>query len=153
MSHIRVSASAAIIRAGQLLLVEFDDESGLHYNLPGGGADPGETLEETVKREVFEETSAEITIGRLLLVREYEPTRLKAKFGTQHKLNLIFECQLVPGSEPRLPDHPDPHQTAVRWWPLGKLLTAPLVSETLPAELLAALNRDEDGIALYCVEA
>jgi len=41
----------------------------------------------------------------------------------------------------------------VRWWPLGKLLTAPLVSETLPAELLAALNRDEDGIALYCVEA
>ncbi|MBK9126111.1 MAG: NUDIX domain-containing protein [Chloroflexi bacterium] len=74
--HIRVSASAVIIRGGHILLVKFDDNTGPHYNLPGGGADPGETAEEACIREVYEEADARIDIGRLMLVREYEPGTL-----------------------------------------------------------------------------
>ena len=36
---IRVRASALIIQNDAILLVEFDDENGLHYNLPGGGVE------------------------------------------------------------------------------------------------------------------
>ena len=58
-THIRVSTKALILRDNAILLVEYDDESGLHYNMPGGGVEPDETLEEALKREMQEETCAE----------------------------------------------------------------------------------------------
>src|SRR3712207_8409262 len=48
---------------GAVLMVEYD-EWGLHYNLPGGGLERGESLHEGVRREVLEETSAEVEVGR-----------------------------------------------------------------------------------------
>jgi len=42
--HIRVRACALIIENDSVLLVEFLDESGLHYNLPAGGVEPGESV-------------------------------------------------------------------------------------------------------------
>lgn len=35
--HIRVRAGAVIIENNSILLIEFQDERGLHYNLPAGG--------------------------------------------------------------------------------------------------------------------
>ncbi len=63
MCHIRVRACALIIENNSILLVEFDDESGLHYNLPAGGAEPGESIIEAVKREVREEANVEVEVG------------------------------------------------------------------------------------------
>lgn len=37
--NIRVSVRAVIVRDGAILLSEYDDENGLHYNLPGGGVE------------------------------------------------------------------------------------------------------------------
>lgn len=140
MQHaIRVSASAAIVRAGALLLVEFDEAGvGIHYNLPGGGHEAGESLRETVRRETREETCAEIDVGRLLLVAEYEPERASRRYGAEHKLIAVFAATLLPGSEPRMPERPDPLQIGVRWVPLAELEQVQL----LPAfarELVAAL--------------
>jgi ADP-ribose pyrophosphatase YjhB (NUDIX family) len=68
---IRFGVNAAIVRDGAILLVEFNDEqSGLHYNLPGGGVELGETLHEALRRGVREETCAEVEVGPLLLVWE-----------------------------------------------------------------------------------
>ena len=41
---IRLATRAVIVRDDAILLVAFDDENGFHYNLPGGGIEPGETL-------------------------------------------------------------------------------------------------------------
>ena len=62
--HIRVRASALIIRQSEVLLVEFVDENGRHYNLPGGGMEPDESVIQAVKREANEETSAHVEVGR-----------------------------------------------------------------------------------------
>ncbi len=70
--HIRVRPTALIIKDESILLVEYDDE-GIHYNLPGGGAEPGETVIEGVRREVFEETMAEVEVGPLAFVYECAP--------------------------------------------------------------------------------
>ncbi|MGG3805145.1 NUDIX domain-containing protein [Metabacillus fastidiosus] len=59
---IRVRTSALIIQDNKVLLVEFKDENGLHYNLPGGGVESGETLVESVKREALEEASVHIEV-------------------------------------------------------------------------------------------
>jgi ADP-ribose pyrophosphatase YjhB (NUDIX family) len=149
-AHIRVTASAVIVRDGHILLVKFDDESGEHYNLPGGGADPGESVTECCMREVLEEASALVTVGRLLLVREYEPARCRYAYGKRHKINFVYECVLSPGSEPSLPRTPDPNQMGVEWVALDMLTRINLVSATLPQQLLDAIA---GAPTLYTLEA
>lgn len=70
---IRVRAGAIIIENKAILLVEFNDENGLHYNVPGGGVETEETVIEAVRREVREEVQAEIEVGPLAFVYEYSP--------------------------------------------------------------------------------
>jgi len=142
LQGIRIGANAAIVRDGTILLVEFDAATDLHYNLPGGGLDPGETLHEGVQREVREETCAEVRVGRLLLVAEHVPRLLDYRYGRVHKLGFVFECHLLPGSEPRLPDVPDPKQTGIRWVSLEDLAHVPLLpSPPFAQNLVAALQQ------------
>lgn len=123
MAHHRVSANAAIIVDEKILLIVFEDESGRHYNLPGGGIDPGESLEEGLQRECIEEAVADIEIGKLLLVWEYEPIRSSNHFGPLAKLGFVFQCSLKAGCTPRLPSSPDQNQIDVCWVPLLDLET------------------------------
>lgn len=118
---IRVGANALIIRQERLLLIEFDDGTGVHYNFPGGGIEAGESIKEGLRREVLEETCAEIEVGDLAFVIEYEPARNARWGGATHKLSLIFACGLSSESEPRLPAQPDAYQIAIRWIPLAEL--------------------------------
>jgi len=126
---IRVGAGALTVRDENLLLVEFDDDTGLHYNLPGGGIEAGESIKAGLKCEVYEETRADIEVGELAFVIEYEPTRNVNWAGKVHKLSLIFVCTLKSGSEPHLPRKPDPHQSGVCWLPLSGLKTAKLLPQ------------------------
>ena len=142
-SAIRVGVSAAIIRDGRVLLIEYDtsgvDDSGVHLNFPGGGVELGETLSEAVQREAWEEANVRVIVGPLLHVFEYVPARCGGRYGPQQKLGLLFRCDLAPGSEPRMPETPDTYQTAVRWIPLGDLAQAPLLPRPTGA-LLQALR-------------
>ncbi|PZE19623.1 NUDIX domain-containing protein [Paenibacillus xerothermodurans] len=135
MSHVRIRCTALIIEHNSVLLVQYDD-NGIHYNLPGGGLEPGETILEGVAREVLEETAAEVDVGPLALVYELAPHKQSGSYNVnqQHGLHLIFECRLRHNSLPRLPDHPDPHQSAVQWIPLDDLhsiLLLPNISEQI----------------------
>ncbi|MGD7051486.1 NUDIX domain-containing protein [Sutcliffiella horikoshii] len=119
--HIRVRAGALIIQNASILLIEFNDENGLHYNLPAGGTEPGETLKEAVKREAKEEASIDVEVGSLAFVYEYAPHLNNNKYGGTHSLGLMFECNVPESCIPRLPANPDPNQTGVKWIPLTEL--------------------------------
>jgi 8-oxo-dGTP diphosphatase len=120
--HIRVRPTALVIKDNSILLVQYEDENGVHYNLPGGGAEPGETVIEGVRRELYEETMAEAVVGPLAIVYEYAPHHQSGEYDSDiHSINLIFECYLKEDSLPRLPDHPDPDQSAVRWISINEL--------------------------------
>ncbi|KEK24906.1 NUDIX domain-containing protein [Bacillus gaemokensis] len=121
--HIRVRAGAVIIENDSILLIEFNDENGLHYNLPAGGAEPGETVIDAVQREAKEEASVDVEVGSLAFAYEYAPHLNANKYGPIHSLCLMFECKIQDGSAPKMPANPDPNQTDVKWIPLSELHT------------------------------
>lgn len=131
LEKIRLRASALVIKDGAVLLIEFenDNDNGVHYNLPAGGLEPGETLVEAVIREAKEEASVDIEVGSVAFIYEYQPTKSNYIYGDTHSVGVTFECKLKEGSEPKLPGIPDPKQTAVKWIPIAELHTIQLYPE------------------------
>lgn len=125
VKSIRVNVNAAITRGDQLLVIEFKDENGAHYNLPGGGVEPGESLEAALKRECFEEISTPVDVGNLLLLWEYVPEIHAHKYGSTQKVGHVFKCELKGGVEPALPEKGDSFQIGVKWIPFTEIRELP----------------------------
>jgi 8-oxo-dGTP pyrophosphatase MutT (NUDIX family) len=75
--RLRPSAKAVVVVDGRVLVTRNrtpGDTGGDWYIFPGGGQEPGETLEAALVREVREETGIEVEPGPLLWVRELNVT-------------------------------------------------------------------------------
>jgi 8-oxo-dGTP diphosphatase len=118
---IRVRAGALIIQDGRILLAKFEDENGVHFNLPSGGVERGESTSEAAVREAKEEAGVEVTVDKLAFIYEYAPHQNDDFYGTTPNLSLFFDCRINSGSKPSLPDTPDLHQTGVEWIHLSEL--------------------------------
>ncbi|MEH7402613.1 NUDIX domain-containing protein [Gottfriedia acidiceleris] len=118
MYHIRVRACALIVENDSVLLIQCTDENGIHYNLPAGGTEPGETIIEAVKRESFEEAGVEVDVGDLVFVSENAPHMTGHRI---HGLSLMFRCYIKENSIPKMPPNPDPNQTGVKWIRINEL--------------------------------
>lgn len=141
---IRVTARAVIVRDEAIVLSEYDDEqSGRHFNLPGGGVNEGEALSEAVQREVREETGMRVHVGRLLTVWEYVPSKHENKYGTQHTIAFVFVCEPIDDIMPRLAHTPDSNQINARWVPWQELEQIPLIPDV--AQHIQALLLAEQG--------
>ena len=146
--NIRLNVAAVIVRDDKILLVEFDDVSGLHYNLPGGGVEVGESVYEALRREVREECFAEVeSIGAMLTAWEYIGAKENYKYGDSHKVTLVFPCTLQAGSDPHFPPNPDAHQTGIRWVALDELHNVSLVPDI--ADRLVPLIRSSGTSLVY----
>jgi len=64
------TALIAIDDSGRALLLQHTREHGVYWVFPGGGVDPGETLEDALRREVQEELSVSCRIDRLVAIGE-----------------------------------------------------------------------------------
>jgi 8-oxo-dGTP diphosphatase len=152
--RIRVAASAFVIQDGKALLVEFEDDTGLHYNFPGGGVELGETLEAGARREALEETSLDIEIERLLLVVESVGSRnsnwnegLKA-FVPWNEVRFFFLARPASASaEARRPEIHDANQTGVRWLPIEDLPNVQVLPQ-VSRELMAAMKNPSSALVL-----
>jgi len=124
MNRIRNSAKAIIIRDGRILAIYKTDPLGDYYILPGGGQHYGESLDETVKREVREETTLDVTAYRLRYVRDYisRNHEFAETEKDAHQVELMFECQIDPTGQAGLGETPDDNQIDVCWLPLDHLM-------------------------------
>ncbi len=93
-ARFRVSAFAVIEHDGRYLLARRSDIG--WWNLPGGGLESGETVDEGLAREVMEEVGLKVEIERVVGV--YSKPR-------KDEVVITFLCHLSPDSgEPRTSD-------------------------------------------------
>jgi len=111
---IRNAAKAIIVDNGKMLVNKNQNTLGdmcyglpngaVYYDLPGGGQNQYETLEEAVKRECLEESGYTIIVDRLAAI--YEEISMNEKFRAEyeeyaHKVHFVFLCHLA--DEPMRP--------------------------------------------------
>jgi nucleoside triphosphatase len=89
----------ALVRnaAGDYLLCKMPETRGVfpgQWGLPGGGVEPGETLEEALRREVREEVGLEIAGIRPLFFKERRSEKLfpGGERRLLHMIFLVHEC-------------------------------------------------------------
>ena len=123
MDPIRNSAKAIIVEDNRLLVVQHIDAQGEWHVLPGGGQNPGETLEEALRRECLEELGIEVLVGQLRFVREYigRNHEFWQHDGDSHQVDFMFECQIAKGQPSAIGSAPDPGQVDCAWLPITKI--------------------------------
>ena len=88
MGEHQLRVAGILIENGRILLVRQKVNPSRQWSLPGGRAEPGETLEEAMVREMLEETGLEVSVGRLLYVADKPEDNL---------LHITFEVQRQAG--------------------------------------------------------
>jgi 8-oxo-dGTP pyrophosphatase MutT (NUDIX family) len=67
-----VSSGGVVLKDDEILLLVRNDQSGKTYHLPKGTLEPGESLEACARREILEESGAEVELQFYLGARTQE---------------------------------------------------------------------------------
>ena len=121
---IRSGAKAIILRNGKILLNQCRHSDGrIYYDLPGGGQNQYESLEQAVVREVLEETGLIVRVKRFAALAEeiYTDDILRRDYPDYaHCVMHIFLAELT--DEPRqLPTEQDYGMDKSVWIPVGEV--------------------------------
>ncbi len=145
---IRCASKAIIIENEAVLLNRCKREDGcVYYDLPGGGQKPYESIEQTLLREVMEETGYEIRVERFVgLAEEINTnTELREKYPEYtHRILHIFTARLT-GEKKDIPTEKDLHMEESVWVALDEIDN---LQETRPSclkQLLGDIREDESA--------
>ncbi len=120
--NIRNRVAVVISENGRILLVQHEKYGKKYWLLPGGGVEYGETLAETGKRELKEETNLDVEIGDLLFVSESIPLD-----HHRHVINYYFEGKLA-GGDIQVGD--DSVLRDVQWLPVEEIPNITMYPDT-----------------------
>jgi 8-oxo-dGTP diphosphatase len=88
-----VRPAILIIENDKLLTMEYQYGNQTVYNLPGGNVEFGETMSQTLHREMMEELGVKVSIGELAIVGEVHlPEKEK------YTLHCLFEGKITEGT-------------------------------------------------------
>lgn len=140
--NIRKRATAIIIRDGNILLVRRVKDGKEYYILPGGGVEPGETVEAAFLRETKEELCIDVVAWKELFTIEnvYMPP-----IATKHSILQTYYCFTVDeytgtpeiGGDEKASITPQ-NQYFIEWVPVGQLVSKSDIYPYEVAQKLAA---------------
>jgi 8-oxo-dGTP diphosphatase len=137
----RIRAAALLIENQKILLLKYQYNGTVVYNLPGGKVDFGETMAATLSRELAEELNIETTVNELVILAQ-----TKHEHNGETVLHGIFSTQIKPNYLPKI----NPAETkaiAAEWVPLQKLETIHLYPAV--ASGIVALAQNTATTPLY----
>ena len=115
MDYPKPAVSALIIKNDKVLLVRRGHEPNMgKWSLPGGSVELGETLQEAVCREVFEETNLEVEIGDIAYV--YDVIAGEGGKVLYHYVIICYWAKIVAGNIIPGSDAED-----VMWQPINEI--------------------------------
>lgn len=121
---IRCAAKALIVKDGRLLLNRCRrSDGGVYYDLPGGGQNLFESMEDAVIREVREEAGLSVRILRFAAMAEeiYTSEDLRSRYPDYaHRIMHIFLAE-PDGSAPQAPAEKDWGMEESVWIPLDEV--------------------------------
>ncbi len=98
---IRPGAKAFIVHEGKVLFIEEELPNGdIFYDVPGGGIDFGERLEDGLKREVFEEVGLEVELEKIVGSWKFVIPSKRVEGVQVHILSVGYQCRLAGDGEP-----------------------------------------------------
>ena len=127
---VRVAVRAILLHKDRLLMVNaYADKRLSLMCAPGGGVEPGCSLPDNLKREVFEETGLEIAVGAVCLVNEFHDPDIGF-----HQVDVYFRCTVI-GSAKVDPDWQDVEAIVSdrRWLSAAELAKVPHKPDSLAA--------------------
>lgn len=86
----KVRPAACIIKNSKILLMRYEYNGHSVYNFPGGNREEGESIYDTLEREMVEELGITIKVNELIVVGEVISKDLKSD-----ALHLIFNCEII----------------------------------------------------------
>jgi len=125
--RVSVGVQAVIIKNNKILTIKKrDDDGDVSYILPGGKQEFGETLEQAVCREVFEEVGITVSVDQFLFLREFIGSNHENAETNKnlHIVSPIFLCSFQSDDDiPLTPPYPDPDQIGVEWIVINELIS------------------------------
>ena len=161
---IRNAAKAIILDHGRILVNRNQNTLGdmcyglqngdVYYDLPGGGQNQYETLEDAVRRECLEETGHVVRVERLCAIFEEisHNERFRAQYEQYaHKVHFVFLCRLT-GERGALSAEMDLDMLGSEWIRVEDIKGIPLYPERIRGNLDALLRSEQPvylGSELY----
>ncbi len=107
----KIAVKAILAKKDKILLVRDPQDTDGTWEIPGGRMDEGETIENTLKREIHEELGAEVKLGKFVYSQQFR-RRADGLDGTLHCM-LVYEAELM---HPENPFTLDPKEVAETKW-------------------------------------
>lgn len=135
----RKAVRAIIIDDNKLVVMKRNKFGNEYYTLIGGGIDPGESAEQALVREIYEETTLKVTKYHLAFIEK--PGK---PFGAQY----IYLCDFPGGGVKLSSDSIEAKISKMgknlydaMWLPIKDLPNVNFLSETLKRAILRAINQ------------
>jgi len=94
-----LTVAAVVVHGGAYLIVEETVGGETVVTQPGGHIESGESPEDAVRREVFEETACDVIVGDLIGVYQWIHTQTRQQF-----LRIVYLAELEKAHRRRPPD-------------------------------------------------
>lgn len=141
LTNTRIRAVAIVIKDSSILLMHrINKDRGEYWTFIGGGVEEGETVEEAVLRELYEETSVKASINKLFSIFKNDGSGRYHHTAEHH----FYLCDYISGT-PKLGNGPEQMTSDniydPRWVPIDLFKKIDLYAESVKNQIIDYLEK------------